>query len=98
MPDLAPRFTPGKAIKKVSVRRRQGKRWLSTSSKEWKAHRAEQLAKEPLCRHCKEKDLIVAANEVDHINGRADRESDYVDSNYQSLCKPCHSRKTRSEQ
>ena len=57
--------------------------------------RPAQLRREPLCRMCMVKGRLSTAREVDHIDGDA-WNSDEV--NLQSLCKPCHSRKTVAEQ
>lgn len=81
-----------------STKARQSKRLYPTYSTYWRKHREQQLIKQPLCEHCLKREKISVATEVDHINGRADRQQDYTPSNYQSLCKPCHSTKTRSEQ
>jgi 5-methylcytosine-specific restriction endonuclease McrA len=57
-----------------------------------------QLMKEPLCRHCALLGLTVMATEVDH---RRPPNGDFVlqrsGENFQSLCKPCHSRKTKAQ-
>lgn len=99
MPQL-PSKHGSKVAKRVinqKAKQRQSKRLYSTSCKRWRYDREVQLSKQPLCEHCLQYGRTTAANEVDHINGRADREEDYVDSNYQSLCKPCHSTKTFKE-
>lgn len=58
--------------------------------------RRRQLQREPLCRVCKAKGRVVAADEVDHIVpihlGGTDHES-----NLQSLCQPDHAAKTTAE-
>lgn len=53
--------------------------------------RKDQLAIEPLCRHCRQQGRITAATEVDHIDGNNTNDEP---SNRQSLCKPCHAIKT----
>ncbi|PJE26823.1 5-methylcytosine-specific restriction enzyme A [Pseudooceanicola antarcticus] len=56
------------------------------------------LAKHPLCAHCAELGLVVPAREVDHVEPhRGDRAKFWDRSNWQPLCKPCHSRKTAGE-
>jgi 5-methylcytosine-specific restriction endonuclease McrA len=65
----------------------------------WRKLRARKLAEDPLCEHCLVKDMVTAASEVDHII-RHQGQSDplfWLWSNLQSLCKPCHSRKTMVE-
>lgn len=60
--------------------------------------REAQLLRQPLCEHCLLDNKVTAAVDVDHINGRSDRAEDYTSDNLQSLCKSCHSKKTREEQ
>jgi 5-methylcytosine-specific restriction protein A len=57
----------------------------------WRNARARQLAREPLCRLCRERSRIVAANVVDHIEPhKGDEKLFFDESNLQSLCAPCH--------
>lgn len=59
---------------------------------EWPRVRRRQLAAEPTCRHCG-----TTATVVDHIvpiHHFADRRSAHDPANLQSLCAPCHNRKT----
>lgn len=57
----------------------------------WISLRKVQLAKEPLCRYCKQLGVLRAANTVDHvIPHKGNRELFYDSSNLQSLCKVCH--------
>lgn len=60
--------------------------------------RPAQLAREPLCRLCKERGRIVAATEVDHIVPISQGGSEIHQDNLQSLCTDCHSRKTAADQ
>lgn len=79
----------------------------------WAKARAGYLAKHPLCLHCMEEGRVVAASVVDHItNHKLKAAMDSGDaaaivkakalfwdseSNWQSLCKPHHDRKTATE-
>lgn len=74
-----------------STERGYGYRWQQ-SAKGW-------LAKHPLCVHCEAMQRITAATEVDHIiPHRGDMALFWDRTNWQSLCKPCHSRKTAAGQ
>lgn len=68
--------------------------------------RPQQLAREPFCRECTRKArltgdqhlLRVPATDVDHIvPHRGNKKLFTAPGNLQSLCHPCHSRKTRAE-
>lgn len=64
----------------------------------WQQARAGWLRSHPLCAHCERAGLVVAANEVDHIKPhKGDMAMFWDSSNWQSLCKPCHSAKTATE-
>ncbi|HEJ1634707.1 TPA: HNH endonuclease [Pseudomonas aeruginosa] len=64
----------------------------------WQQARARFLAKHPLCRSCSEAGDVVEATEVDHIIAhRGDQALFWDESNWQPLCKPCHSAKTQEE-
>jgi 5-methylcytosine-specific restriction protein A len=69
--------------------RTRGRRWLRI--------RARQLRLHPLCAMCFEQGVLTEAAEVDHViplfRGGTDAEG-----NLQSLCGPCHERKTLEEQ
>lgn len=64
--------------------------------RKWMDRRAAWLRAHPLCAHCAEAGRTEIATQVDHIEplwkGGADDES-----NYQSLCEPCHDVKTTAE-
>lgn len=74
------------------------KRLLPLNSAAWRKLRAEVLAREPLCRHCAARGLVVPATDVDHI---VNNTGDYTDDNsieaLQALCHSCHSLKTASD-
>ena len=65
----------------------------------WQSTRRGQLSRQPLCASCLLRGVVTQANHVDHlfpwtaIGGEAFRRNVY-----QSLCQPCHSRKTSLEQ
>lgn len=64
----------------------------------WQRARLGYLAKHPLCRMCEAKGRVTAANVVDHIvDHRGDHKLFWDTSNWQPLCKPCHSEKTAAE-
>ena len=64
----------------------------------WQEARVRHLKANPLCVACLDQGNIVAATEVDHITPhRGDQSLFWDEANWQSLCKPCHSRKTAQE-
>lgn len=64
----------------------------------WQKARIGWLHSHPLCAHCEAAGLTVAANEVDHITPhKGDMQLFWDNTNWQSLCKPCHSAKTVKE-
>jgi len=71
------------------------KRTLPLNSAAWRRLREQVLAEEPLCADCRLMGYVTPANQVDHIvDSRADYDDDNSRHNLQSLCTPCHSRKT----
>src|SRR5688572_12324257 len=52
------------------------------------------LSRDALCAHCLKAGQVVAANEINHIDGDS---SNDAWNNLESLCKPCHSRVTVRE-
>jgi 5-methylcytosine-specific restriction protein A len=65
--------------------------WYHT--KRWRELRANQLAREPLCRMCMADGIITAANVCDHITAHKGDDRLFWDPvNFQSLCKPHHDR------
>lgn len=64
----------------------------------WTNLRLSFLKKNPLCADCQSRGVITPANEVDHITPhRGDMNLFLSTENLQSLCKPCHSKKTYKE-
>lgn len=64
-----------------------------TRGHRWTLIRSAQLCREPLCRHCLTAGVVREAEEVDHIIALEFGGTD-DDENLQSLCIPCHERKT----
>jgi 5-methylcytosine-specific restriction protein A len=64
----------------------------------WRKLRLAVLAEDPLCAECLKGGLTVGATDVDHIIDLANApELALVRANLQSLCHPCHSKKTISK-
>ena len=65
----------------------------------WQKARAAYLNSHPLCLSCERLGRVVAASVVDHRTPHRGDKALFWDStgNWQPLCKPCHDRKTASE-
>ena len=64
----------------------------------WQKARARYLKAHPLCVLCARQNRYVKATVVDHIKPhRGDPVLFWDESNWQSLCKPCHDNKTWNE-
>ena len=65
----------------------------------WTKARAAYLASHPLCARCQRDGRVTAAGVVDHIVPHRGDKALFWDSdgNWQPLCKPCHDRKTATE-
>jgi 5-methylcytosine-specific restriction protein A len=71
-------------------RRGYGKRWQRESKKF--------LATHPFCVRCQQQGKLVSATVVDHITPHRNRPELLWDwHNWQPLCKPCHDKKTFTE-
>ncbi|XVO20521.1 MAG: HNH endonuclease [Sphingorhabdus sp.] len=61
----------------------------------WRKLRALKLSVEPLCEHCAEIDRLVMATVVDHVDPISAGGAPFPSlDKLNSLCVPCHSRKT----
>lgn len=73
-------------------------RWMYATVKWRNELRPGQLMREPFCRACAQRGLRVRATDVDHV---VDHRGDWArfcdESNLESLCHSCHSRKTATE-
>lgn len=74
-------------------------KWLYLyHDRRWLELRAQQLADEPLCINCKIQHRLTPATVADHvIPHKGDPKLFFDLDNLQSLCKPCHDRKTSRE-
>ncbi len=60
--------------------------------------RPRQLARQPLCEHCAVLGIVRQADHVDHIKRPfGERKLQTDPDNFQSLCRPCHGRKSAWE-
>lgn len=90
------RVAARKAEAKTSAVAREGAALYASEA--WRSASKGFLRKHPLCADCQDLGLVVPATEVDHIiPHRGDRGLFWQRRNWQSLCKPCHSRKTARE-
>ncbi len=66
-------------------------------SRKWKMLRRIQLAKEPWCAECLRANIYTPATDADHVDPHRGDPELFFKGDLQSLCKPCHSRKTANE-
>jgi len=65
---------------------------------QWHKRRTLYLKENPLCAECLKENRITAAEVVDHIKPhKGDQGLFWDESNWQSLCRPCHDKKTAAE-
>ena len=67
------------------------------SSARWQKIRRMQLFNEPMCAECLKRGRFTPATECDHIHPHRGDPDRFYRGPFQSLCKPCHSRKTLGE-
>jgi 5-methylcytosine-specific restriction protein A len=64
----------------------------------WQKARLRFLFNNPLCVDCEERGIVTPATEVDHKEPhKGNKVLFWRESNWQGLCKSCHSRKTMNE-
>lgn len=67
-------------------------------NRQWQKARARYLKAHPLCVQCMKEGKAVTATVVDHVKPhRGDPVLFWDEKNWQSLCKPCHDKKTWNE-
>jgi 5-methylcytosine-specific restriction endonuclease McrA len=64
----------------------------------WRKRRAQQLAREPLCRKCHERGLITPATVADHVEPHRGDRVKFYRGELASLCAPCHSSDKQREE
>lgn len=67
-------------------------------TKSWINTRNKMRALEPLCRMCLDDGMLSAMEHVDHIIRKEHMDNPYDLDGLMSLCRDCHSKKTREEQ
>ena len=90
LPTHRPR-RPSDATARDQGNQRQRSRFLHTGSAQWRAIRKAQLERFPLCEDCG-----APAMEVDHNTDDTSR--NVIGEELSSLCKPCHSKRSRERQ
>ena len=99
--------------KRVEARQHDQQRGSAHSrgyTAQWQRYRAHWLREHPLCgervdgkrypehSYCAQQDAVVAGDVVDHIRPhRGDECLMWGEDNHQTLCRPCHNRKTATE-
>jgi 5-methylcytosine-specific restriction protein A len=63
----------------------------------WKRLRRLQLSQHPWCEECLRANIYTPATDVDHIEPHRGDPARFYQGKLQSLCVPCHSRKTAAE-
>ena len=83
---------------KKQVARKQNQKSSKIYTYQWRKASKAFLKKNPLCVYCHRDDRVTAAAEVDHVIPHGgDRNLFWDQSNWQPLCKKCHSKKTARE-
>lgn len=95
-----PRYRQRKASRDLAAARDKDREssWKRGYDDRWRRASKRFLQDHPLCQVHLEDNLLVSASCVDHIiPHKGDYELFWDEANWQSLCKPCHDRKTASE-
>lgn len=90
MPRQAVVHVPPAAVRQTTAERGYGGRWQRA--------RATFLLRHPLCAECQRAGHVTVATVVDHITPHKGSQALFWETdNWQPLCKPCHDRKTATE-
>lgn len=68
------------------------------ADRRWRAKRAAQLQREPLCRYCQQLGQITAATVADHIEPHRGDRKKFWSGALMSLCGSCHSSTKQREE
>lgn len=95
-----PNLTVNKYCDEHQALRRQEKRRPENDiyNRRWRRASKLFLTQHPLCAECERHGKLTPATVVDHIvPHRGDQERFWDTANWQALCKPCHDKKTLTE-
>lgn len=91
------------ALQYRKAKRQQHDKWRGSSHQRgydyrWSKARKQYIKQHALCVHCRAAGRLTEATEVDHIVPvQVAPERMYDESNWQALCKPCHTAKTNKD-
>lgn len=85
-------------IRRYDRERDQGESRQWIHSARWRKASRAHLCEHPLCAECERQGKVTAATLVDHIKPhKGNYELFWDPNNWQSMCDPCHNRKTATE-
>ena len=67
------------------------------ADRRWRARRANQLRREPLCWYCQKRGIYKAADVADHVEPHRGDRAKFWKGALQSLCHDCHSSEKQRE-
>lgn len=86
------------AARKADADARRGSARERGYTAQWERERKRFLTRHPLCAECERNGRFTPATVVDHIRPhKGDMKLFWDVSNWQPLCRPCHDRKTATE-
>jgi 5-methylcytosine-specific restriction protein A len=102
MPNHPPTWRKGKPMVKPKRFERthddmRGNRHQRGYTNQWYKLRQWYIQANPLCAHCLAQGITQPAQDVDHIVPISQGGDNLDPDNLQSLCRPCHNRKTRAQ-
>ncbi len=97
MPSRPRQFKQARGSRRVETAKRESSSKRGYGSR-WQKARRTYLLSHPLCAHCETQGMLTQATIVDHIvPHKGDQKLFWDATNWQPLCKPCHDRKTATE-